>query len=311
MKVGVIGAGAVGCACTFAMMQREACREIVLVNRDRKRATGAATDMRYGHPVSPSVDVVDGSYDELAGAALVMITVGVNEQSGGAADRHDPRGRLRLADSNAGIYREVVPHVVAAAPDAVLLVVTDPPDPLTDIARELAGHERVFSTGTLIDSLRLRVHLGEHLGIDPADVDAAVVGEHGTSSVTLWSSANVAGVPVHDLLARGNEPLDAIKERIEKDVRDANIAIIEGIGASQYGIGIVCARLTEAVLRDEGAVFPVGAYHDEYEISLSLPSVIDCSGVARTLSPSMSDSERQALERSAEVLRDALAGARG
>lgn len=305
MKVGVIGAGAVGSACTLALMQRGSCREVVLVNRNRARAAGTVTDMRYGRALSPSVDLRDGDYADLAGAGLVLITVGVNEQGGGATDPDDSRGRLRLVGTNADVYRDVVPRIVTAAPDAVLLVVTDPPDPLTDVARELAGHDRVFGTGTLIDSLRLRAHIAERVGVDSRDVDATVVGEHGTSSVTLWSSATVGGVPVLDLLGGGEE-----RDRIEDQVRRANITIIEGIGASQYGIGIVAARLTEAVLRDERGVFPVGAYQDEYGVTLSLPAVVGRSGVARALRPRMSDDERRGLEHSAAVLRDALAGVR-
>jgi L-lactate dehydrogenase len=294
----------------LAMLQRGSCREIVLVNRTRARAAGTATDMRYGRPLSPPVDVRDGDYEDLAGAALVMVTVGLNEQSGGATDPEDPRGRLRLLDDNAGVYREVVPRIVDAAPDATLLVVTDPPDPLTDIAREAAGHDRVFGTGTLIDSLRLRVHIAQRLRVDPGCVDAMVLGEHGKSSVTLWSSATVAGVPVTELLADGDRPVADVQAEIEGEVNNANITIIEGIGASQYGIGIVCARLAEAVLRDEGCVFPVGSYRQQYGVTLSLPTAIGRHGVLRTLPPKMSQEERDGLERSALVLREALEGAR-
>jgi L-lactate dehydrogenase len=308
VKAGVIGAGAVGSACVFAMLQRGSARQIVLVNRTRDRAAGVVTDMGYGRPLSAPVDLADGEYEDLAGASLVMITVGANEQSGGATDREDPRGRLRLLDQNASIYREVIPRIVEAAPEAVLMVVTDPPDPLTDIARELAGHERVFGTGTLIDSLRLRVHIGRQLGVDPAGVDAMVLGEHGKSSVALWSSATVAGVPVSDLLAQGEQPVEHVQAAIEEEVSNANITIIEGIGASQYGIGIVSARLAEAVLRDECSVFPVSAFRPDYGVSFSLPSVVGRSGVVRTLPPRMSDSERDGLKRSAQTLRQALDG---
>src|SRR5947209_1902501 len=302
MKVGVIGAGAVGRACVLSMLQRGSCREIVLTNRTRERAAGAATDMRYGRPLSPPVDVIDGDYEDLVGADLVMITAGANEQSGGATDPDDSRGRLRLLDDNADVYREVIPQIVDASPHAVLLVVTDPPDPLTDITRQLAGHDRVFGTGTLIDSLRLRVHIVQQLRVDPAGVDAMVVGEHGNSSVTLWSSATVAGVPVSDLFALGDRPVEDVQADIEEQVRTANITIIEGIGASQYGIGIVSARLAEAVLRDEGAVFPVSVYQPDYGVSLSLPSVLGRAGVKRTLPPRMTDDERAGLRRRAETL---------
>jgi L-lactate dehydrogenase len=232
MKVGVIGAGAVGRACVLSMLQRGSCREIVLVNRTPETAAGVATDMRYGRPLSPAVDVRAGDYAELKGAELVMITAGANEQSGGATDRDDPRGRLRLLDQNADVYRSVVPQVVDSAPDAVLMVVTDPPDPLTDITLGLAGHGRVFGTGTLIDSLRLRVHLAQQLGVDPGAVDAMVVGEHGTTSVTLWSSATVAGVPVSDLLRRGDRRPEDVQAYAMREACTRSGAITRSIASA-------------------------------------------------------------------------------
>ena len=306
MKVGVVGAGAVGAATVLSLIQRGGMfRELVVLDLDRKRAEGVAVDMRYATPLSPTVDVRAGDYDALAGAELVIITAGVNEKAGGATDRADPEGRRRLLDTNAEVYRDVVPKVVAATPDAVLMVVTDPPDPLADLTRRLAGHDRVFSTGTLIDSLRFRVHLADRLRVRPRDVQAMVVGEHGTSEVLLWSSARVSGIPVLDLLRDGDQPIDEMKERIENDIRYANITIIEGTGASQYGIGAVSARLAEAVLRDEGAVLPVAAYSPAYDVTLSLVSVLGAGGVQRMYEPAMTGEERAALERSAGILRDA------
>src|ERR1051326_5665332 len=181
MKLGIIGAGNVGCAIALAAVTRGSAREIVLVNRTRKVAQAVATDLRYGTPLGPRIDLSDGDYDDLQGAGVVLITSGVNEKTGGATDRSDPQGRLRLLDKNAAIYRDIIPRVARAAPDAVLLVVTDPPDPLADVARECAGHDRVLSAGTLLDSQRFRVHLARHFGIDPATVEAQVVGDHGTA----------------------------------------------------------------------------------------------------------------------------------
>jgi L-lactate dehydrogenase len=295
VKIGVIGAGAVGSACLFATVMRGCAREIVVVNRDRKRAVGVATDLRYGAALSPTVDIHDGDYGDLAGAALVMITVGVNEKAGGATDRSDPAGRLKLLDKNVEVYREVLPQLSSVVPDAVMLVVTDPPDPLADLVASF-GFEHVMSTGTFLDSLRFRHHLARHLNVDPAAVEAQVVGEHGTSQVFLWSSARVAGVPVAQVP----------RQSIEQEVRYANIAIIEGIGASQYGIGMVCARIAEIVLRDERAAIPVGSFNPAYGVTLSLPSVVGRTGVERILEPAMSEEEKQSLERSAETLRSAL-----
>lgn len=234
-----------------------------------------------------------------------MLTAGVNEKSGGATDRNDREGRLKLLDTNVGVFKDMVPKIVTAAPAAVLLVVTDPPDPLADLVRRLAGHDRVLSTGTLIDSLRLRVHLAERLEVSPASVEAQVVGEHGTSEVMLWSSARVSGVPIAEALPAGSS-FDDFRKGVERDVRYANITIIEGNAASQFGIGIVSVRIAEAVLRDERAVLPIGAYNARYGVTLSLPSVVGREGVNRILEPAMSDEERRALDQSAEVLRQAV-----
>jgi L-lactate dehydrogenase len=306
VKVGVIGVGAVGSATTLSLLGRGLAREIVLVDRNETRARAVALDMRYGAPLVPPVNLRAGGTEELNGAALLIVTAGVNEAAGGAADRNDPAGRLRLLDRNAAIYRDLIPPLVAAAPDATIMVVTDPPDPLADLTRALAGHDRVFSTGTVLDSLRFRVHLGEHLGVSAADVQAFVIGEHGTSQVLLWSSATVAGVPVLDILTAQGRPVQEIREHVGTEIRYANINIIEGIGASQYGIGVVNARLAEAVLRDEQAVFTVAAYHPDFQVSLSLLSVLGGAGVKQMHCPRLTEAEQAALAASARTLQHAL-----
>jgi L-lactate dehydrogenase len=305
MKVGIVGVGRVGAACALSLVTRGSAREVVIVDRTRARAKAVVTDLRYGAPLCPEVGLCDGDYPELAGADLVMLTAGVNEKGGGATDRNDPKGRLKLLDANVGIYKEMVPRVAEAAPGAVLLVVTDPPDPLADLTRRLAGHDRVLSTGTVLDSLRFQVHLAQRLGVNPTSVEAQVVGEHGTSEVMLWSSARVSGVPIAEALPAGSS-MDDFREGVVRDVRYANISIIEGNDASQFGIGIVSARIAEAVVRDERTVLPIGAYNAAYDVTLSLPSVVGREGVSRVLEPAMSDEERRSLDRSAEVLRQAV-----
>jgi L-lactate dehydrogenase len=306
MKIGIIGAGAVGAACAMATIMRGCASELVLVNRSRDRAKGMATDMGYGAPLSSTTKVTDGDYSDLAGAALVMVTVGVNEKSGGAINRSDPQGRLRLLDKNAEVYREVIPQINAAAPEAVLLVVTDPPDPLAYLTRELAGHDRVLSTGTLLDSLRFRLHLGRKLKVAPTDIEAQVLGEHGTSQVFHWSGARVGGVPIPDALAQcGLAHDDDFHATIENEVRYANITIIEGIGASQYGIGMVCARIAEMVLRDERAVVPIGVYNSKLGVTLSLPGVVGRQGCLQVFDPPLSNDERIGLQKCTETLRRA------
>jgi L-lactate dehydrogenase len=311
-KIGVIGAGAVGSAALLSLVVRGSAREIVVLNRNRKRASAVAADLRYGAALSPRVDVRDGDYSDLSGASLVMITAGVNEKGGGATDRGDATGRLKLLDANVGAYREILPQLLRVAPDAVILVLTDPPDPLADFVR-WSGFKRVVSSGTFLDSLRFRYHLARRLEVDPASVTADVLGEHGTSEVFIWSSARVAGVPVLDALRQMNGSLpDAqrsaaeLRASVEHEVRYANITIIEGNQASQFGIGMVAARIAEMVLRDERAVIPIGSYNPRYGVTLSLPSVVGREGVVQILEPDVSAEERQALQRSAETLRNAV-----
>jgi L-lactate dehydrogenase len=303
MKIGIVGAGNVGSACALAAVVRGSARNVVIVDRNRKRAKAVATDLLYGSPLCPKTEVVDGDYDDLADAALVMITAGINEKAGGATDRNDPQGRLRLLGTNAKIYREIVPRIVGVAPEAVLLVVTDPPDPLADIARNSAGHGRILSTGTFLDSLRFRVHLAQHFEVDANQVEAQVVGEHGVSQVFLWSSARIAGAPIGAMIRERGETLEKVRQKIESSVRYANITIIEGNDASQFGIGIVSARIAEIVLRDERTVLPIGSYNERFGVTLSLPSVIGRNGVIRILEPEMSIGEEQALKRSAASLK--------
>jgi L-lactate dehydrogenase len=306
-KVGIVGAGAVGQACAFALMLRGSAREIVLVDRNAERSAGVATDMRYGAPLSPALDITSGDWGDLAGAGVVLICAGVNEKTGGATNRDDGQGRLRLLESNASIFRDVVPRIVAEAPDAVLVAVTDPPDPLADLTRALAGHDRVLSTGTTIDTLRFRVHVAAELGVHPSSVEGLVVGEHGTSEVMLWSSARVAGTPLPEALD-SNGALGDLRERVEQQVRFANITIIEGNDASQFGIGVACARIAEAVLRDERVVLPVAAFRERYGVTIALPTVVGSAGAVGELEPSMSADERRAFDASAATLREAARG---
>jgi len=307
MKVGVIGAGAVGSALLLSVVTRGLACEIVVIDRNRRRADGVVTDLQYGATLSPAVVLEAGDYPDLSDAVLVIITAGINEKAGGATDRSDAAGRLKLLKANAEIYRDIVPNVLAVAPRALLLVVTDPPDPLATLARRLAGHGRVLSSGTFLDTLRFRFHLARRLKVNPRSVAAQVVGEHGTSQVFLWSSARVGGMPVIAALGEGSENLEEFRRQVEDEVRFANISIIEGTGASQLGIGMATARIVEALLRDEHAVMPVGSFNPTYNTTISLPSILGRAGVIRILEPEMTEDERQALQRSAARLREAVA----
>jgi len=306
MKIGIIGVGAVGSATAMALAQSGSVDEIVLVDKNRARAKAVATDMRYGLPLFSAVSIREGDYDAIAGVPLVIVTAGLNERDGGATDRNDPDGRLRLLGANARIFEDVIPNIVAVAPQAVIMVATNPPEPLVGVARQLARHDKVLSTSTSLDTLRFKWHLAKALDVSPVFVDATVIGEHGISSVFLWSSAKVGGVPVADLLRKRRIDSARFHKMIEAEVRFANISIIEGLGASQYGIGFVAARLADMILRDEKAVMPVGSFNETYEITISLPSVIGKAGVEEVFWPQMSSIELNALEKGTQRMRAAI-----
>lgn len=307
MKVGIVGVGAVGTACAKAMLLRGSCHEIVLLDLDKRRALGVEADLSHGEVLCPPTRIRAGGYDELADAAVVVVTAGINEKAGEAIDRGDQQGRLRLLPPNADVYRDVVPQIAAAAPQAPILVVTDPPDPLADVARRLTDSNPVLSAGTFLDTLRFRLQVARRLGCHPSSVEALVVGEHGTSQVYVWSSARIGGVPVFDLVFAEGRDVANFREEVETAVKYANIDIIEGTGASQHGIGIVTARIVEAMLRDEGLVAPIGVLQPDYGVTLSLPAVIGRGGVSKVLPPALSAEETEALKASAEAIASALA----
>jgi L-lactate dehydrogenase len=308
MTIGVIGAGFVGAACAKAMLLRGSCDHIILNDIIARKAKGLANDLSHGELLCPPTKIEAGPITDLADAKIIIVTAGNNERSGGATDRNDKRGRLRLLPHNAVIYKDIMPQIARVAPRALILVVTDPPDPLADFAREYIAGDRIISAGTYLDSLRFRLQIARRLGCDRASVDALVLGEHGTSQVYIWSTARVGGESVLSLLeARGLDAAEFRRE-VEASVKHANIEIIEGTGASQHGIGIVAARVVEAILRDEKLVAPVGTYHSQYDVTLSLPSVIDSTGVAEVLMPTLEEEESRGLTASAEALREALAG---
>jgi L-lactate dehydrogenase len=308
MTVGIVGAGFVGAACAKAMLLRGSCDHIVLNDVVAKKARGLANDLSHGEPLCPATRIEAGPISLLSDTKVIVVTAGINERSGDAIDRNDPRGRLLLLPRNTTIYKDIIPQIAEVAPHAVILVVTDPPDALADVARHYMRDGKILSAGTFLDSLRFRLQIARRLDCHPASVDANVLGEHGISQVYVWSAARVGGENVLKLAeSRGLDPI-AFRKEVEESVKYANIEIIEGTGASQHGIGIVSARLVEAIVRDEMLVAPVGTYQSQYGVTLSLPSVIGSTGVAEVLIPTLEEAESRALAASAEALRKALAG---
>lgn len=317
MKVGIVGVGFVGTACAKSMLLRGSCNEIVLIDlSEREQHTrGVRNDLSHAEPLCPSTSLTVGKYGDLKDASVVVITAGINERKGDAIDRKDPWGRQRLLPRNAAVYRDVVPQITGQSSNVPIIVVTDPPDSLAEVAREEVRRSGttnpVISTGTWLDTLRFRIQIKERLDCNTKSIEGYVLGEHGKRQVYAWSSVRIGGIPISNLIPSRYASAAEFRSEVEAGVIDANIDIIEATDASQHGIGIVTTRIVEAILRDEDYVAPVGTWQEEYGITLSLPSKIRKGGVVDVLprpSPTTQDESREedALRASAAYIGEAL-----
>jgi L-lactate dehydrogenase len=244
-----------------------------------------------------------GDYSTLNGAGLVVLACGVGQKPG--------ESRLKLLERNVKVFQSVVPQVLEHAPDAILLIVSNPVDIMTQVVTKISAlpPERVIGSGTILDTARFRTLLAEHLDVAPNSVHAYVLGEHGDSEVLAWSSGKVGGVPITDYAEQFGHPITGgVKAKIDEGVRRAAYRIIEGKGATYYGIGAGIARIAKAIRDDEGAVLTLSNIDGVDGTSLSLPRVLKATGVAATIQPSLSEEETQALKKSAEILRKATDG---
>lgn len=305
MKVGIIGAGAVGSTAAYALVLQGSASDIVLVDLNTKLAEAQAQDIQHATPFAWSSRVRAGGYADLAGARVVVLAAGAAQRPGDT--------RLDLLERNARVFRQIVPAVLDAAPEAVLLVASNPVDVITDMVARLAGpaRGRVLGSGTLLDTARFRALLAERLGVSSASVHAYVLGEHGDSEVLGWSGATIGGLPVAEVAAQRGRPLDdAVRAEIDESVRRAAYRIIDGKGATWFGIGAGLSRIIRAIDQDERLLLSVSAPTAEIEgiadVTLSLPRIVGAGGVIATLfPPDLSDEERAALRRSATLLREA------
>jgi len=304
MKVGILGCGFVGSAAAYAMVLQGAANELVLVDLNRKLAQAHAEDILHATPFAHPVRIIAGDYDSLIDSELIVLACGVGQRPG--------ETRLQLLERNARIFEEVIPRVQQFAPQAILLVATNPVDIITRIVTRISGlpSGRVIGSGTILDTARFRALLAEHLRVASQSVHAYVLGEHGDSEVLVWSSATVGGVPLSDFAEQAGVSItDEIHKQIDERVRRAAYRIIEGKGATYYGIGAGLSRIAHAIRNDERAVLTVSTVTDEMKelgaVSLSLPRVIGSRGIEATLRPKLSLDETTSLLKSAEILRQA------
>jgi L-lactate dehydrogenase len=301
--VAIVGAGSVGATTAFAMAQRGLASEILLVDVDEERAAGEAMDVNHGAYFTPPVRVRTGDHEDCHDADVVVLTAGAAQEPG--------ESRLDLAGRNAALFGDLVPRVTAGlSDDAVLLVVTNLVDVLSYVAWAASDlpAERVVGSGTVLDTSRLRHVLSRRFDVDPGNVHGYVVGEHGDTSVVVWSAASVSGVPLERYAASHGGFDAADRAAVEERVRGAAAEIIERKGATYYAIALATAEIVEAVLRDERSVLTVstlldGAYGVE-DVYASAPCVVGGEGVREVLEFDLADAEREGLRESARVLRE-------
>jgi L-lactate dehydrogenase len=305
-KIAIVGAGSVGATIAYAAMIRGVAKQLALYDINRAKVDAEVLDLNHGLQFVPMA-TLEGSDDigVCAGADVVVITAGAKQKPG--------QTRMELAGANVELCRTLVPRLLKVAPDALLLVVTNPVDVLTYVVQKLSGlpTRRVFGSGTVLDSSRFRFLLARHLDVAVQNVHAFIVGEHGDSELPLWSSATVGGVPLLQWAVPGRARLtEQDRTHIFDNVRNAAYHIIRGKGATNYAIGLATAQILEAVLNDEQRVLPVSSRLEGYlgidDVCLSVPSIINRTGVEVVLEIPLSEQEREGLRHSADTIRHAI-----
>jgi len=304
-KVVVIGAGAVGTTYIYALLQTGLADEIALIDLDRERVEGEVMDLSHGLPFIPPVSVKAGEYADCADAGLIVITAGAKQAPG--------QSRADLVRKNASIVGSICEQIASQPSDAVVVMVTNPVDTLTQLAVDALGwpRERVIGSGTVLDSARFKYMLSRHCRIDARNVHAYILGEHGDSEVAAWSLSHIAGIPVEEYCRLCNvRDYERHHKEIAEQVRDSAYHIIDEKGSTFYGIGLSLVRISGAVLRDERSVLTVSTLlHGEYGIHdtcLSVPCIVGQKGVVRIIDAQLAPQEQEALMQSAQSIAQTL-----
>lgn len=304
-KAAIIGCGFVGSASAFALMQSGLFSELVMIDADEDRAEGEALDISHGIPNARPMKIYAGDYEDIADAAVIIITAGANQKP--------DETRLQLVQKNIAIFESIIPKITAVNTEGILLVVANPVDILTQVTMKISGldESRVIGSGTVLDTARLKNKLGEHLSVDSRSVHAFIIGEHGDSEIVAWSSANVSGIPLNDFCEmRGHYNHQENMQQIAEDVKNFAYEIIQKKKATYYGIAMSVKRICEAIIRDEKSILPVSVMlHGEYGIEgvvLSVPAIVGKDGVETKVPIPLSVEEVISLQDSAKALKKVL-----
>lgn len=305
MKIGIIGMGRVGSSIAFAVLMKGMARELVLVDLDRKKAEGDALDLLHGTPFTRRAKITAGDYSDLTGSDVVVVTAGASQRPG--------ETRLQLLDRNVEVIKNISKDIARYAPDSIVIMVTNPVDVLSYVAWKVTGfpHRRVFGSGTVLDTARLRSLVAEHCDFSPRSVHVYVIGEHGDSELAVWSSATIGGVPISEICKRCERRSscggEMILHRFFDRTKRAAYEIIEKKGATHYAIALAVTDILESMMYDEKRVLTVSTLLDGQlgvkDVFLGVPAVVGKNGVERILEIKLSESEMEDFKNSADIIR--------
>ncbi len=302
-KVAIIGTGFVGSSIAFALLNEEIFSEIVLIDRNKEKAEGEAMDLSHGLPYRSNMNIHVGDYKDIKDAAIVILTAGANQKEG--------ETRLDLIHKNVAIVRSIIQEIKPIKMEGILLVVSNPVDILTHVAYLESGLDknRVFGSGTVLDTARLKYLISKHLDVDARNVHAVIIGEHGDSELVTWSIANISGVPLNEFCElRGHYNHQEAMEKLYESVRDSAYEIIKRKGATYYGVAISVAHIANCIVNNTHTMLPVSTELDgEYGIkgiALSVPSIVGNKGIEKVLEIKLSKSEQDQLEKSAKLIKE-------
>ncbi len=306
-KIAIVGTGFVGSTTAYTLMLSGLISELVLIDINARKAEGEAMDMNHGMPFVRPVKIYSGTYSDCRDADIVVITGGANQKPG--------ETRIDLVNKNTAIFKDVVGNIVKYNTDCILLVVTNPVDILTYVTYKLSGFpkNRVIGSGTVLDSARFKYMIGEHMGVDPRNVHAYIIGEHGDTEVPTWSLASIAGVPMDAYCKDCNScDSESFKETTYNNVKNAAYEIIDRKGATYYAVALAVRRIVEAIVRNENSILTVSSLLEgEYglsDICLSIPSQVNSEGIAKIIKVPLSEDETALLNKSATALKQVVEG---
>ena len=300
-KVAIIGTGFVGSSIAYALMMDGVASEIALIDKDKSIAQGHALDLTHCVQFTKTTKIVAGdSFELVKDAKIVVLSAGLGQKPG--------QTRAELLEKNVSIFKQIIPQVVKYNKDCILLVVTNPLDVMTYVAYKLSGFApcRVFGSGTVLDTARLRYMLGEHFGISPKDITAYILGEHGDSQFVWWSKASVAGICLPNI---SNDP-KSFFEQIHQDVKNAVYEVIKRKGATYFAIALIITKIVRAILQNQLRVFTVSTVLQNYQgisnVCLSVPTVIRATGICRHLPVDLDEDEKKIFNACVQKIKEGI-----